>query len=154
MTEAEPPPLSVGRVGRPHGLDGSFIVHLPHPALGVGSTVGVGDRETTVDRLAGTRERTIVHLAGLDSREAAVAIGGEVLYALGIRLGPGEYLVEDLLRCVVPGLGAVNRVLAAPSCDLLDVGDDAVLIPLVRDAIERVDTETGVIEVDRSFLGL
>jgi ribosomal 30S subunit maturation factor RimM len=29
-----------------------------------------------------------------------------------------------------------------------------LLVPLVRDAIRRVDLERGVIEVDRSFLGL
>jgi ribosomal 30S subunit maturation factor RimM len=45
-------------------------------------------------------------------------------------------------------------VIASPSCDLLEVGDDALLVPLVSDAVRRVDTEAGVIEVDREFLGL
>ena len=56
--------------------------------------------------------------------------------------------------CEVPGLGSVRRVIAAPSCDLLEVGDDAVLVPFVSDAIRRVDTEARVIEVDREFLAL
>jgi ribosomal 30S subunit maturation factor RimM len=48
----------------------------------------------------------------------------------------------------------VRRVVPAPSCDLLEVGDDAVLVPLVGDAVTRVDTDARVIEVDRAFLGL
>jgi ribosomal 30S subunit maturation factor RimM len=45
-------------------------------------------------------------------------------------------------------------VIAAPSCDLLEVGDDAVLVPLISDAVKRVDTAGRVIEVDLDFLDL
>jgi len=38
------------------------------------------------------------------------------------------------------------------SCDVLEVGDE--LIPLVADAVTRVDVENKVIEVNREFLGL
>jgi hypothetical protein len=43
-------------------------------------------------------------------------------------------------------------VLGGISCDVLEAGD--VLIPLVTDAVTRVDVENRVIEVDREFLGL
>ena len=42
----------------------------------------------------------------------------------------------------------------APSCDVLEVGEDGVLIPFVSDAIERIDLAARVIEVDTAFLGL
>ena len=42
----------------------------------------------------------------------------------------------------------------APSCDILEVGDDGVLVPFVSDAVKRVDTDARLIEVDREFLGL
>jgi ribosomal 30S subunit maturation factor RimM len=41
----------------------------------------------------------------------------------------------------------------APSCSLLEVGDEGHLIPLIGDAVKRVDLEQKIIEVDRDFLG-
>jgi ribosomal 30S subunit maturation factor RimM len=64
-----------------------------------------------------------------------------------------EWLAEDLVGCEVAGVGEVRRVVQAPSCDLLEVGPDAVLIPFISDAIERIDVAAKRIEVDRSFLG-
>jgi len=69
-------------------------------------------------------------------------------------LEEGEWLVSDLVGCEVEGLGYVERVVGGPSCDVLEVGADGVLIPLVSDAVKRVDLERRVIEVDRAFLGL
>ena len=43
-------------------------------------------------------------------------------------------------------------MLEGPSCDLLELEDDT-LVPVVGDALRSVDTEAGVIEVDRAFLG-
>jgi ribosomal 30S subunit maturation factor RimM len=37
---------------------------------------------------------------------------------------------------------------------VLEVGVDGVLVPLVSDAVKRVDIEGRIIEVDREFLGL
>jgi ribosomal 30S subunit maturation factor RimM len=48
----------------------------------------------------------------------------------------------------------VRRVIAGPSCDVLEVGDGAVLVPFISDAIRRVDTDARVIEVDAEFLGI
>ena len=45
-------------------------------------------------------------------------------------------------------------MLAGPSCDVLEVGEDAVLVPLVSDAVRNVDPAARVIEVDLRFLGL
>jgi ribosomal 30S subunit maturation factor RimM len=46
----------------------------------------------------------------------------------------------------------VTSVLDAPSCSVLEL-DDGTLIPLISDAIERVDLEAREIHVNRNFLG-
>jgi 16S rRNA processing protein RimM len=146
--------VTAGRVGRPHGLDGSFYVdHVSEP-LEHGTDVTVSGRSTRVERRAGTDDRPIVRLSGVDDRNAAEALRGERILVDGGELSEGEFLTADLIGCEVPGLGVVRRVIAAPSCDLLEVGDAAVLVPFISDAIRSVDTDARVIEVDTSFLDI
>ena len=55
--------LHAGRVGRPHGLDGSFHVTRPNPELLQNAeTVMVDDRELQITRRAGTTQRLILRL--------------------------------------------------------------------------------------------
>ena len=57
----------VGRVGRPHGLDGSFYVTRPRARmLTLGAKVTVAGRSTAIVRRAGTEQRPIVRLQGVD----------------------------------------------------------------------------------------
>ena len=83
-------------------------------------------------------------------REAA-AIGGELLL-VAQDLPPGEWLASDLVGCGVDDRGSVRRVLAGPSCDVLEL-EDGTLVPLVADAVRAVDTVGRRIEVDWDFLG-
>ena len=128
---------------------------VSHP-LAEGTIVGLGGEQRRVERRAGTDERPLVRVEGIADREAAGALRGEVLVvdAAESPLEPDEWLVSDLVGCSVEGLGVVERVLGGPSCDVLEVGQDGVLIPLVSDAIVRIDPEARVIEVNRDFLGL
>jgi 16S rRNA processing protein RimM len=146
--------LSAGRVGRAHGLDGSFYVEQPVEPLEPGANVIVGGSTARVERRAGTDERPIVRLSGVGDRSAAEALRGEPILVEGGALGEGEYLTSDLVGCEIPGVGAVRRVIAAPSCDLLEVGDEGVLVPFISDAVKHVDTERRLIEVDAGFLGI
>ena len=146
--------VTAGRVGRAHGLDGSFYVEGMAEPLTPGTEVTVAGRAARVERRAGTDARPIVQLSGVGDRSAAEALRGEGILVDGGDLAEGEYLAADLVGCEVVGLGEVRRVIPAPSCDLLEVGDDAVLVPFVSDAVKRVDTEARVIEVDAAFLGL
>jgi 16S rRNA processing protein RimM len=147
--------LPAGRVGRAHGLDGSFYVERPQHDLSEGTAVTVAGRRTVVERRAGAADRPIVRLAGIADREAAGALRGESLVvADGGSLAPGEWPAAELVGCTIEGIGEVRRVVEGPSCDVLEVGDDGVLVPFVSDAVRSVDTQAGVIEVDRAFLGL
>jgi 16S rRNA processing protein RimM len=156
--------LSGGRVGRPHGLDGSFHVTHPRPQLlAPGVTVRVGGTEAEILRRAGTDDRPILRLAGVDDREAAERLRGEELLvarAAAPALAEGEWWAEDLEGCLVTDgqaeVGRVRRMVALPSCEALEVervGGGELLVPLVRDAVRAVDVEGRRIDVDVGFLG-
>jgi 16S rRNA processing protein RimM len=156
--------LAAGLVGRPHGLDGSFHVRRPRGALlELGTAVRVGGEEAEIVRRAGTEERPILRLAGHDGREAAEALLGLDLFvhrASVPELDEDEWYAEDLEGCrVVDGaaeVGRVERLVALPSCEVLEVARDGaadLLVPLVRDAVRSVDVGAGVIDVDLAFLG-
>jgi 16S rRNA processing protein RimM len=143
-------------VGRAHGLDGSFYVDRPDHDLAEGTSVSVAGRAAVIERRAGTDTRPLVRLSGVADRAAAEALRGEALILSdgGGALEEGEWPAADLVGCAIEGLGEVRRVVEAPSCDLLEVGDEGTLVPFVRDAVKRVDVDARVIEVDRAFLGL
>jgi 16S rRNA processing protein RimM len=146
--------VTAGRVGKAHGLDGSFYVERISEPLHLGTEVTVAGRSAVVERRAGTDERPILRLGGIGDRTAAEALRGEPILIDGGDLAEDEYLTADLVGCEVIGLGPVRRVIAAPSCDLLEVGDEAVLVPFISDAIKRVDTDARVIEIDPGFLDI
>jgi 16S rRNA processing protein RimM len=157
--------LRAGAVGSPHGLDGSFYVNQPNAQLLVdGATVTVAGEELKLTRRAGTDLRPIVRLAGYENRAAVTALRGQELLAPrdeAPELGPEEWWVEDLEGCRVRDagreLGTVRRVLALPSCEVLEVvladGGGELLVPLVSDAVQTVDIERREIVVDVQFLG-
>jgi 16S rRNA processing protein RimM len=155
LTDVERP-LPAGRVGRPHGLDGSFyVVGVAHD-LAEGTEVQVGDRRSKVVRRAGSADRPLIRVEGVEDRDGAEALRGQPVLVPGGReeLGPDEWYDDDLVGCRIEGLGEVRAVLHGPSCDVLEVGDRAVLVPLVRDAVLSVDLAARRIEVDHAFLDL
>jgi 16S rRNA processing protein RimM len=152
--------LVAGRVGRPHGLDGSFHVTQPRPALLAAPSLTIEQRTVRVLRRAGTDERPILRLEGVADRAAAEALRGEELLVPRTEapvLGEDEWYAEDLEGCVVVDgsreLGVVTRLVPLPSCEALEVGD-GLLVPLVADAVRSVDIERRRIEVDAAFLAL
>ncbi len=161
---APPDWLVAGRIGRPHGLDGSFHVTGVRPQLvGQGNVVRVGERETEIERLAGTEDRPIVRVTLADTREAIEALRGQELLvprAVAPPLEEDEWYASDLegLR-VVDGateVGVVSRLVPLPSCEALEVvraEGRELLVPLVRDAVRIVDLDAGTVDVDLEFLG-
>ena len=156
--------LSGGRVGRPHGLDGSFHVTRPRAALlTLDAELRVAGTVARIVRRAGTDERPILRLSGFDGREAAERLRGEELLvarAAAPALEEDEWWAEDLEGCLVTDgpheVGRVRRLIGLPSCEALEVeraGAGDLLVPLVRDAVRDVDTEARRIDVDLAFLG-
>ena len=148
--------MTVGRVGKAHGLDGSFYVNGASHPLPVGLALTVAGEPVRVERRAGTDDRPLIRLSGIDGRERLAELTGEPLLAnvADAPLESDEWLAADLVGCEVPGVGTVKRVVAAPSCDLLEVGADGVLIPFISDAVKDIDLDARRIEVDCEFLGL
>jgi len=153
--------LNAGRVGRPHGLDGSFHVTRPRPLLLVlGGTLSIGGSQREIVRRAGTEDRPILRVEGVSDRAGADRLRGEELLvarAAAPALPPGEYWAEDLEGCAVVTaggrpLGTVQRMRALPSCEVLEVGE--LLVPMVGDAVLSIDIAERQIVVDGEFLGV
>lgn len=172
MAGANPPAgwLRAGRVGRPHGLDGSFHVTRAVPALlNLGGEVLLGEvgEPRQIERRAGLDTALILRLTGCPDRDSAEALRGTDLFAeraLAPPLGEDEWWAEELEGCRVHDsgkpVGVVKRLLALPSCEALEVardqadGDtDPLLVPLVGDAVRSVDAEARQIDIDLRFLG-
>lgn len=156
--------LLAGRVGRPHGLDGSFHVTRPNAQLlDAATTVLVDDRELEITRRAGTPRSPILRVVGHDDRTAAESLRGKDLLVpreLAPELGPDEWWAEDLAGCAVHdgdrAVGTVRRMLELPSCEVLEVERSAggdLLVPLVTDAVREVDLDRRAIDIDLEFLG-
>jgi 16S rRNA processing protein RimM len=160
------PDLQAGRVGRPHGLDGSFYVTRPRPlVLRIGTSVTVAGKTAEIVRRAGTEGRPILRLDGVDDRPAAQALRGLPLVVQAVQapaLAEGEWWAHELEGCqVLDGswlLGTVNRVIELPSCEALEVarveGGEPLLVPMVKDAVRGVETSRRRIEINADFLDL
>ncbi len=161
-----PASLTAGRVGRAHGLDGSFYVTRPRPRLlTAGALVTVAGSRSKITRRAGTEQRPIVRLEGIEDRAGIEALRGAELVVDGQDaplLGEDEWWAHELEGCAVLDgerlLGTVTRLVELPSCEALEVagaeGSEVVLVPMVKDAIRRVSPSQRRIEVDLDFLGL
>jgi 16S rRNA processing protein RimM len=157
--------LRAGRIGRPHGLDGSFYVEDPNLwLLREKQPLVVGARPAAVQQRKGTDERPIIRLQGLRDRAAVEHARGETLLARrdqAPELPEDEWWAEDLEGCTVRAegrqIGIVKRLIGLPSCEALQVeradGEDELLVPLVIDAVPEVDVEQRTIEIDLEFLG-
>lgn len=148
--------VGVGRVGKAHGLDGSFYVSNPSHELPLGMALTVAGQTARIERRAGTAERPLIRISGVEDRDRVAQLTGEPLLAdlADAPLESDEWLAADLVGCEVPGVGTVTRVVEGPSCDVLEVGSDGVLIPFISDAVKEIDLDRRRIEVDRQFLGL
>ena len=149
-------------MGRPHGLDGSFHVTRPDPDL-LDRPLWVRGERVEVERRAGTADRPILRLAGVNTREGAEALRGEPLRVARGDLPPleeDEVWAHDLVGCqVVDGerrVGTVLRLVGLPSCEALEVdrgpGAEPLLVPLVRDAVRSLDVQARRVDVDLGFL--
>ncbi len=120
----------------------------------------IGEAVHEIVRRAGTEDRPILRLHGVDDRAGAEALREADLLVERADAPPlpdGEYWSEDLEGCTVTTpdgreLGTVLAMRALPSCEVLEVGD--LLVPMVGDAVVSIDLDARRIVVDPEFLGV
>jgi 16S rRNA processing protein RimM len=147
--------VRIGRVGRPHGTDGAFVVEEGSEdprRFEVGSTLLVDGEPATVAlsrRVA--RGRTAIKLDRTVPRGAELTIRREDLPSPE----EGSYYVADLvgLEVVEDGagrLGVVVDVLPGVANDVLEL-DSGLALPLVGACVQEVDLERRRILVAAGF---
>ena len=145
----------VGRVGRQHGLDGSFVVVDPSERLERGLTVHVGGEPAEIvaaKRVGGNR--LAIRLDRAVERGAELRLPREELP----EPAEGAYYVFQLvgLEVVEEGgrvLGLVREVSPYPANDVLEL-DTGILLPLVEDCVRAVELDEGRIVVAPGFADL
>jgi 16S rRNA processing protein RimM len=147
--------VAVGRVGRPHGVDGSFFVDGASEAeerFAAGATLYVdGAPAKVVASKRGSGGRRVIGLDRAAPRGATLAVPRA-------ELPPPEedaYYVFELVGLPVEEeggrrLGTVADVHNGPANDALEL-DSGVLLPLVEACVREVDLEGRRIVVARGF---
>jgi 16S rRNA processing protein RimM len=145
----------VGRVGRPHGLDGHFVVEQP--------SEDPGRFEPGARVLAAREEAKIVSAKRVGGGRLAIKLDrdvgrGALLEVPRSELPPpeeDEYYVADLVGLEVVEdsgrqLGRVRDVYSGVANDALEL-DSGALLPLIEDCVLDVDVAAGRIVVAEGF---
>jgi 16S rRNA processing protein RimM len=146
--------VQVGRVGRPHGLDGAFVVEEASDdpeRFAPGARVYVGDRPAKVQESKRAGGRLVVRLDCKAERGAPLQVSRAALPAAG----EDEYYVFELVGLEVREeggrrLGCVQDVAPGVANDVLEL-DTGTSLPLVEDCVLSVDVERGRILVAQGF---
>jgi 16S rRNA processing protein RimM len=148
--------VRIGRVGKPHGLDGSFAVENASDAaerFAVGADVYVDGEPVRIVESKRARGRPVIRL------ERPVERGTELALPRSELPPPEEdsYYVFDLIGLSVEeqsgrSLGRVADVTPGPANDVLEL-DSGLALPLVDACVKQVDVEGGRIVVAPGFNG-
>lgn len=146
--------VRVGRVGRPHGLDGSFVVERPSETEALfapGASLVAGGEEVTVEARKRAGGRLVVKLDRAVERGTDLAVPrsqlpepeGDSYYVFQL---VGLDVVEEGGR----RLGTVQEIDSGAANDVL-VLDSGVLLPMHEECVRGVDLEAGTIAVAPGF---
>jgi 16S rRNA processing protein RimM len=144
----------VGRVGKSHGLDGSFVVENASDAperFELGAELIVEGEPAKVVARRHARGRPVIRLDRRVARGAQLEIPREALAPAG----EDEYYVFQLvgLRVQEDGgdeLGTVTDVLPGVANDVLEL-DSGIALPMVEDCVRAVNLSAGRILVAPGF---
>jgi len=146
--------VTVGRVGRPHGLDGGFVIEDasddPH-RFAVGATLLVGGRPARILESKRAGGRPVIRLDGEVERGAPI----EVELASLPEPEEGSYYAFQLVGLEVEeeggrSLGRVSEISSTPANDVIEL-DTGLALPLVDACVQKVDLDAGRIVVQRGF---
>jgi 16S rRNA processing protein RimM len=147
--------VTVGKVGRPHGLAGAFVVERPSEdasRFAKGAVLHVdGELARVTESKRGGGGRVVIRLDRRVERGAALQVPKADLPATE----DDDYYVFQLigLEVVEEGgrtLGRVKDVASYPANDVLEV-EGGLDLPIVADCIREIDLEGGRILVARGF---
>jgi 16S rRNA processing protein RimM len=148
--------VRVGRVGKPHGLDGGFFVDGASERKGVfaaGATLfAAGEPASVVASRHGSGGRPVIRLDRHVERGAELAVARATLPSLA---DEDEFYVFQLVGLSVEEedgrlLGRVREVLEYPGNDVLEL-DSGASLPLVEACVQQVDLAGGRIVVAAGF---
>jgi 16S rRNA processing protein RimM len=154
-TEPDSELVRIGRVGRPHGVDGAFVVENASEDPGrfeVGAELlvdGESARVTVSRRVGGGR--SAIKLDRPVDRGAELTVRRDELAPL-----PADsYYVADLVGLEVlddrgERVGVVRDVHPGPANDVLEL-DSGLLLPLVEACIREVDVARGRVLLNPGF---
>ena len=151
-----PETVVVGRVGKSHGLDGSFIVEGASEAaerFEVGAELLVAGEPAKVLAAKQARGRPLIRLDRRVPRGAVLEVRSESLAPAG----EGEYYVFELVGLRVEdesgtALGTVTDVAPGVANDVLEL-DSGLALPMVEDCVLHVDLPGGRIVIAPGFSG-
>jgi 16S rRNA processing protein RimM len=149
-----PETVVVGRVGKSHGLDGSFVVENASEDAArfqVGADLLVDGEPAKVVAAKQARGRPVIRLDRRVARGTALEVAREAL----AEVEEGEYYVFQLvgLRVEEEGgraLGTVTDVAPGVANDVLEL-DSGLALPMVEECVRDVDLALGRILVAPGF---
>jgi 16S rRNA processing protein RimM len=163
-------PIVVGRLGRPHGLRGEFLVDVrtdvPERRFAEGAVLGTtaaGFPQLTVAAARRHSGRWVVRFREVADRTAADAVRGALLTIDPTEVGIAADDEDDeawwdselvgLTVATVDGanVGVVADVMHPPGGDLLSIRTDEggeLLVPFVTEFVPTVDVPAGRLVVD------
>jgi 16S rRNA processing protein RimM len=148
--------VQVGKVGKPHGLDGAFVVEDASDdpeRFAVGATVRVGGESARVVESKRAGGRPVIRVDRDVERGAPIEVERRDLP----QPEEGEYYAFQLVGLDVEEtdggrLGRVTEVSSGPANDVLEL-DTGLALPLVDACVQEVDLERGRILVKPGFAG-
>jgi 16S rRNA processing protein RimM len=144
----------VGRAGRPHGRDGSFVVEDASDdprRFAVGARLWVGGEQAEIVASKKAGGRPVIRLDREVERGAELSVRRDELPAPE----EGAYYVFQLVGLEVEeeggrSLGRVRAVVPGVANDVLEL-DSGVDLPLHEACVVDVDLDSGTIVVGRGF---
>jgi 16S rRNA processing protein RimM len=146
--------VTVGRVGRPHGLNGAFVVEEASSEperFEVGATVAVDGEAAVIVERKQAGGRLVVRFDREVRRGQLLTVPRASLS----ELPEDEYYVADLVGLEVTEeggrpLGRVAQVVPGVANDVLEL-DTGGALPMVEDCVLSVDRDAGRIMVAPGF---
>ena len=146
--------VRIGKVGRPHGIDGAFFVEQPSSDARwwkTGARFLAGGKHVEVVAHRTSSGRPVIKLEPADERGALLEVEREELPPTE----EGEYYAFELIGLTVleetgRELGTVKAVTPGVANDLLELEGD-VLLPMVEECIRSIDLDAGRITVAQGF---